>query len=192
MDEIPSRPSLAQTFAKALQISAKKRGYRAFIPVRMILTLAVGIGVSRFVPDTAWRSDNLGAMATLYGGILAFNALLLAVGWNAFSRIYDAISEEEFSEFLKRYNMFDLHIMFISLVHITLASAAIMSFAGLISLLLPIGAEISKWILAIILFLSVYSLTEAMRATTMMNDLVWDKAHATKGSGNVHNLNQKN
>ncbi len=172
------RPSFAASFAKALAISAKKRGMWAYLPGQILITLSLGAAVAWFVPEKFWTDAHWSESATVYGGMLAFNALLLAVGWGAFAKIYEIIGATDFAAFLRRHDMLDLHILFVSTVHAALATASAISFGGLVSLLLPLPLSGDRVIFGLMIGSSVYSLIQAMRATTMMNDLIWDKAHS--------------
>ncbi|NJM51598.1 MAG: hypothetical protein HC843_12620 [Sphingomonadales bacterium] len=99
MGPIEPRPSFASTLAKALSIGAKKRGIFAYIPLRLIGCVISGAIIAGFVPNSFWLNKNLGSSLAVYGGILAFNGLLLAIGWGAFSKIYEIIGTTDFSTF---------------------------------------------------------------------------------------------
>jgi hypothetical protein len=178
---MPPRPSFAATYAKALVVAARKRGWWAYVPTRLLISLGLGAAAAYFVPGGAqgfWADSNWGTSATVIGGVLAFNGILLAVGWSAFAKIYDVIGSPDFSAFLKRHDMLDTHIMFVDAVHFSLAAAALISFAALIGLLLPLPELADRGLFALMVGSCVNSIAEAFSATAMMNDLIWDKAHA--------------
>jgi hypothetical protein len=126
----------------------------------------------------------LATTATIYGGVLAFNALLLAVGWSAFSKIYEVIGNKEFASFLRRHDILDIHIMFVDLVHVALALSAFLSFVGTVALALPLPMMAHRVLFSGMVGMSLYSMTEALRASSMMNDLIWDKAIAEANGQN--------
>jgi hypothetical protein len=125
-----------------------------------------------------WADEKWEVSAAVMGGMLAFNGILLAVGWGAFSKIHDIISEPEFSAFLKRHDILDIHMMFVDGTHFALAASALASFAALIGVLLPLPLLADKALFAISISASLNAVMEAFRATEMMNDLIWDKAHS--------------
>jgi hypothetical protein len=181
------RPSFAASYAKAFAIAAKKRGWRAYLPLRQILSLTLGAAAAYFMPQVFWLDEKWEVSAAVMGGMLAFNGLLLAIGWSAFSKIHDIISEPEFSAFLKRYDILDIHMMFVDGTHFALAAGALASFAALIGVLLPLPLLADQILFAITVGTSVNSVTEAFRASEMMNDLIWDKAHSnSERSGQSH------
>jgi hypothetical protein len=188
---MPKRPSFPETYAKALGIAAKKRGWRAYIRLRPIFAAAIGAAATWFMPVGVagfWADASWGVSATVFGGVLAFNAILLAVGWSAFAKIYDVISAPDFSAFLKRHNILDVHLMFVTGIHFALAAAALISFAALIGLLLPLPLLVDQILFGLTVATSVNGIVEAFRATGLMNDLIWDKVHSDERGGGQPNL----
>lgn len=176
---MPRRPSFPVTFAKGLRVAAEKRGWLAYMPFRQIIAAAVGFGVTWFLPSGAegfWADKPVAA--AVIGGVLVFNGILLGVGWGAFAKIYDIIGSRDFSEFLKRHHILDIHLMFVGGIHFALATAALVSFATLIGLVLPLPLIAEQILFGGTVATSVNAIVEAFRATTLMNDLVWDKAHS--------------
>ena len=192
MDNLPApRPRFIETFGKTLQIATKKRGWRAIIPYRFAGAIAVGAIAAMAIPSIFWANDKWDISTAVYGAILAFNGLLLAIGWGAFSKIYEIIGEGEYAEFLRRHNILDIHIFFVEVVHLALAAAAIASALALIFLMFDLPLWIDRVVFSFLVGLSINSLAEAFRANGMMHDLIWEKAQALKPEGNVHPMNRR-
>jgi hypothetical protein len=176
---MPRRPSFPVTFAKSLKFAAEKRGWRAYAPFRQIIAAAIGLAVSWFIPsgNHGFWADKAVAAAVI-GGVLVFNGILLGVGWGAFAKIFDIIGSTDFSAFLKRYDILDIHLMFVGGIHFALATAALTSFAALVGLVLPLPLIVEQFLFGAMVATSVNAIVEAFRATALMNDLIWDKAHS--------------
>lgn len=175
MRPIKPRPTFAATFAKALSIAAKKRGWRAYLPARLSLCFGVAFIPAYLVPTSFWSDAKWDISTAVYGSVLAFNALLLAIGWGAFSKIYEIIGSRRFGDFLGRHDMLDIHILFVGMVHAALAVSALASLAGLITLTIDFPVAADRIIFGTMIALSINSTAEAMRASDMMHDLLWDK-----------------
>jgi len=173
----PPKPSYASTLAKALAISADRHGMRAYVPTYVLLSIGVGGFTSWFVPQAFWVDSNWGASVAAFVGVLTFNGILLAVGWNAFSRIYEALGSKSFSSFLRKHNLLDLHLMFIETVHYSLTLSAGFSLFALLALLVQLPLWIDQSIFAFVIATTLYSIIQAMRAIGMMNALTWELAH---------------
>jgi hypothetical protein len=175
------RPSFPETYAKVLTAAAKKRGWRAYLPIRQLIAAAIGFVATWYVPAGPagfWVDASWPVAVAVIGGVLVFNGILLGVGWGAFAKIYDVIGSTDFSAFLKRHNILDVHLMFVSGIHFSLAAAALISFATLIGLLLPLPQAVDQFLFGLMIASSVNGIVEAFRATALMSDLIWDKAHA--------------
>lgn len=176
MRPIKPRLPFASTLAKALSIGAQKRGIFAYVPLRLIACVVSGAIIAGLTPNEFWLDKNQGASLAVYGGILAFNGLLLAIGWGAFSKIYEIVGAADFAAFLRRSSLLDIHIFFVDLVHGALIAAATVSFFGLVLLPINLPVLLDAVLFAFIIGLSLNSLLEAMRASAMMHDLLWDKS----------------
>jgi hypothetical protein len=188
---MPRRPSFPETYAKALTAAAKQRGWWAYVPVRQIIAGAIGFVATWYMPAGPtgfWADSSWPVAAAVIGGVLVFNGILLGVGWGAFAKIYDVIGSTDFSAFLKRHNILDVHLMFVGGIHVALAGAALISFAALIGLVLPLPQVADQILFGLMVASSVNGIIEAFRATTLMNDLIWDKAHSDDKTAGQPNL----
>ena len=188
--EMTSRPKTLATYARLFARAVDERGVlRAIWYWRQFLAIALGGTAVYFMPTDSnglWARHDLAVMVMT--GVLTFNGILLAVGWGAFGKIYDLIAEPKFSSFLRRQNILDAHLMFVAVVHFSLASAALISFAALLCILLPVPLWVNQALFGAMIAASVNAIFEAFRATGMMNDLIWDVAHWNEAGQGQPNL----
>lgn len=171
------RPALSKSFANALSYAVEQRGWRAFIPYIFGACIGLGAFGAWSVPGEFWADTKWDVSATVYGGVLAFNAILLAVGGNAFGKIYELITGPRLGPILKKHGLLDEHLAFIDLNQIVLVAAALASLAGLITVLLPAQLWVDRALLAGSFSLSAYSLMRTFDSTRMMHELIWEQAH---------------
>lgn len=171
------RRNFAESFADAIRISAAKRKWRAFIPHVFLSCLGAGFAASWSIDAAFWTQNNWDVSATVFGGLLAFNALLLAVGWSAFSKIYEVISGGRIGKILTGRGLLDEHLFFVDANHAVLVASAFMSGLGLFSILWPLHPIADRTILAIAVGSSIYALIRSLSCTTMMHQLIWEQAH---------------
>src|SRR5262245_3234100 len=131
MADTLERPKFLPSYIKAIGQSAEKRGWKALLPVWVILTGACGAAAAHFIPATFWMGDRLEMAAVVYIGILTLNGLILTLSWNAFSRIYESISAQGFASYLMNKNKMNGYIVFIDYVHIVQLFAILASAVGL-------------------------------------------------------------
>lgn len=171
------RPSFAVSLASALRADAADRGWRAFFPTFGILSGVIGVGAAYFTPIAFWTTAQWDISTAVYGGLLAFNGLLLALGWSAFSRIYEIIANGKVGEVLRKHDLLSEHLAFVDANHATLVASASFSLVGLISVLMTLPLIADQAILGLSVGTIVYALIRAMASTKMMSDLVWEQAH---------------
>lgn len=171
------RPSFAVSLASALRADAEERGWRAFFPTFGILSAVVGGIAAFFTPLEFWADAKWDISTAVYAGLLAFNGLLLALGWSAFSRIYEIIAGGPVGEVLRKHDLLAEHLAFVDGNHATLIASASFSMVGLVSVLMNLPIAADHAILALSVGTTAYALIRAMASTKMMSDLVWEQAH---------------
>lgn len=183
-----ARPSLAQSFAEALKYSAEQRGWLAFIPYVFLLCIGIGAAAAWAVPDGFFGAGEQGISTTVYGGILAFNGFLLAVGATAFSKIYEIMTGPVLGPILRKHGLIDEHLAFVDVNQLTLVTAAMFSLAGLITALLPTLPWVDRLIFSGAVGLSLYALARTISSAKMMHELIWEQAHADDHPSDKPNL----
>lgn len=172
-----ARPKFFTALCKSIGDAYERKGVRAIVPWWLLLGFAIGGSVAWYMPTAFWADDNWGVATTVFTGFLAFDGLLLALGWGAFSKIYEIMSTGWFAAFLRRNGLLNDHLFFVDAVHSILVLSAVSSGVALVTVLLPIPPLADRVIVAAVIGLSLWSLIKALSAMRMMNDLVWELAH---------------
>lgn len=172
------RPKFLSVFFKSAAYAYERRGVRALVPWWLLIGLVAGGSAAWQMPSSFWQKEQWEVSTTLYTGFLAFDGLLLALGWGAFSRIYGILSTGWFAAFLRRNDLLEDHLFFIDFTHGVLVASAISSGCGLVVILLPFHTYVDMAIFALTMGSSFWALVKALSAVKLMNDLVWDAAHS--------------
>lgn len=170
------KASFPKAFADGLSLAAEKRGWKAYIPFGLTGCGLVAAGIVWHLPEGLWSAGNRSDLLAIYGGLLAFNGLLLAIGWSAFSRLYELIGSGPFSKFLKRNGLLNFHILFIEIAQTALVLSSLASGFGLFSVWLPFATLSDRFILGIAIMLTCYAILKALQSTRAMNEILWEAA----------------
>ncbi|MBR1275615.1 hypothetical protein [Bradyrhizobium sp. AUGA SZCCT0283] len=187
------RPRFLPSALSAIQKESEQRGALAIIPFVLIACACVSGAVAGFIPASFWSPEKRELSVAFYAGVLTFNGLTLALGWAAFSRIYDVLLRGEFGKYLMKNGLLNDYILHITYMHIFEVVAVVATANGLVSALLPnIPLLLSRLIFAGCLMWTAYAVKQAVTAVTAMNDLVWQaaffEANSPSASGNVHSI----
>src|SRR6056297_1964834 len=159
------RPSLAVSLALSLQAGAESRGLLAYVPYVFAACLATGFASAEFVPADFWGDARWDVSTAVFAGLLAFNGLLLSLGWFAFSKIYEILANDGLGRMLTANNLLGVHLSFIDLSHLVLIAASVLSVFGLIGVLVGIPIWVDKLVFGSCLGFTLYGLTRAFSAT---------------------------
>jgi hypothetical protein len=171
------RPPLSKSLAAAIHYRVEKRGWPGFLPYVLAVCTGLGAWAAWSIPGSFWNDDQWSVSATVYGGVLAFNAILLAVSGNSFAKIYEIITGPPIGPILRKHGLLEEHLGFADLTQLILVAAAIASLAGLITVLLPADLWVDRALLAGSFSLSAYSLARTLQTARMMHELIWEQAH---------------
>jgi len=171
-----SKPSFPKVFAQGLALAAERRGYHAYLPSRLLLCFGSGALVAWQLPSELWSVEKRTDLIAIFSALLAFNGLLLAIGWGAFSRIYELIGAGPFAAFLKRNDILKYHILFIEIAQVTLVFASVSSGFGVFSAWLSFELWFDKLIMTATIGLTGYAIIKAIEATQAMNEILWEAA----------------
>jgi len=138
--------------------------------------MLVGELSAYYVPAKFWSDDGWGTLATVYSGILTFDGILLAVGWSAYSKVYEIIGSATYASFMRRNDILDIHLVAIDLVLFFLTISAVLAGMGLIVALCPVPIMVDRALFGAMVGFALYSLVQTRRASGMMHDLIWDRA----------------
>ena len=171
------RPTLPVAFATALKIRAESKGLLAYVPFVLGACLAVGFASASYIPLEFWMDSKWDVSTAVFGGLMAFNGLLMSLGWFAFSKIYEILANDSLGKMLTKYGLLGLHLSFIDITHFVLICASLLSVLGLIATLAGLPIVVDRLLFGGSLGLTLYGLSCAFSATRMMNDLIWEQAN---------------
>lgn len=170
------RPRFWQLFFEALAERSRNRSLISAF-VFPLLAGALAAFACYFMPSSYWSDANLQVSVAVYAGMLTFNGLMLALGWNAFSRIYDMLSAPRFSQFLRKNKLLEKYLVTISLIQGLQIFAIIASATALLSILFNLAyLWVDRAILGLMLFASMLALKQGAKSVRIMHDLVWQKS----------------
>ena len=167
------RPTFVESWFDDAKADYQRRGLRSLFPTTLILCAGLSAAAAYFVPNGFFFPSKWDVAATVYTGLLAFNALTLALAWGAIGRIYESIAQPGFSSFLKDGGVLSTYLFYISFVHVVQVIAAFVTLVSLVMLFLPLGPLYDKVSLAATLAATLYALRWAFGAVSIVQDLSW-------------------
>lgn len=121
--------------------------------------------------------DRWDVSTAVYAGVLAFNSLLMSLGWFSFSKIQEILLNESLGRMLTRHDLLGVHLAFIDLTHLILILGCLLSGSGLVTIPIGLPLLVDQCLLAATICFTVYALYRAYSATSMANTLIWEQAH---------------
>lgn len=172
------RPKFLRAFLDEIGKEVDESGWRAIVPYVFVCSVVFSVGVAYLIPDRFWGDDKWDISTAVYAGLLTFNGLVLALGWNAFARIYDVLLRGEFGKYLMKSNLLGSYLLHITYMHAFQIFAALAAAVGLVSVLIDkVPLIVDRAIFAVSLALTIYAIKQAFGAVTAMNDLLWQAAY---------------
>lgn len=172
-----NRPSLAEATAKSVQLDVEARGVVGFVPYWLMLSIIVGAVVAVILPGSFFLDARWDVSTAVYAGILAFNGLLMSLGWFSFSKIQEILLNDDVGKMLTRHDLLGIHLAFIDLTHLILIAACFLSGAGLVAIPMALPLVADQLLLASTIGMTIYALYRAYSATSVANSLIWEQAH---------------
>jgi len=174
---MPKRPKFWSTFFRLLSEKFEKKGAHSLVPFRLIACALLGCSFAYFLPSSFFEKKSWDVTIAFFAGLLAFNSLMLALGWSAFSKIYEMMNTGLLKRFLVNQNMLEEHLFFIEFVHRSLVFSTVLSGIGLGTTLLSLPVIGDRLVVVFASTFSLWALFHAHSAVMLVNDLVWDAAH---------------
>jgi len=191
------RPKFLPSLFRALSQRTKEQGFLGIIPGWFFVCAAIGAAISYYFPANFWSDEKWDVSTTVFGGLLTFNGLMLALSWNAFSRIHEIICSPVFCAYLRSKDMLNDYIVYIGFVHFFQILAITLTGLGLVTVFFDLpGVVWDRVLLAFISTVSIYSVKQGAAAVTVLHDLMWlksifDEHHrATPKDGKVVNMSR--
>jgi len=171
------RPKFLPSYLELLRKETEQSGLVALLPFKLAACVATGYVCSRFVLPGFWGTAKIEVTVAVYGGLLTFTGLLLALGWSAFSRMYETLFRAEFGAYLQEKGLLNSYIVHIGYMHFVQILSILFAGAGLVcSLLAHLPTQIYQWIFALTIGFTIYAIMQAIDAVSAMNDLAWQCA----------------
>lgn len=168
------RPSFIECWFDDTKASGKNRGwFVTLVPWTVGSCAALSAAASYFTPVTFFFPSNWDVSATVLTGLLAFNALTLALAWGAIGRIYESVSQPGFSSYLRAGGVLATYLFYISYIHLTQVTAALVSLVTLVVLFMPVPLLCHQILFGMTLATTLYALRWALGAVTVVQDLSW-------------------
>jgi hypothetical protein len=168
-----SRPSFIESWLDDTKDLYKAKGAWALFPVSLIVFACLAVGAAYFIPSTFFEDQNWDVSVTVYTGLLAFNALTLALAWSAIGRVYESITRTDFSAFLKAGGVLSKYLFYISFIHVAQAVAAFVTLISLVIVFMPVPDVYDRVCLGATLTATLFALRWALGAVTIVQDLSW-------------------
>lgn len=172
------RHSFIESFLRETLDDYKARGWVAFLPSYLLLALGCSIAIVRYVPNDFYMPLNQDISATVYAGILAFNAITLALSWSAIGKIQETITQKEFCSFLRDGGLLNSYGFYVDLIHAVQVFASIATFAAMLVLLIgnAVPDIVHQSLMAATITLTLYAMRWSHGAVQISNDLIWQYA----------------
>jgi len=168
------RPEFFECWLDDIKEDYRNGGLKSVLPWWFTAYLAAGVLVSFFVPIEFWAVENWEVSVAVYGAILTLNGLILALGWSAFSRIYECACAPGFSVYLRDRGLLSHYIFYVGWVHLWQLIAIIVSAAGLLIVLVDLVPLFWEQIFfGLMIGITGYAVHQASGAVTAMQDIVW-------------------
>lgn len=163
---------IAQFFADVAETIKRKGAWHA-VPSFLIVFMVIGGLAAYYISIDFFSEKRWDVSTTVYSGILAFNAITLALSWSAIGRILEIMSNPGFSSFLQSSGMFKVYNFYVSFVHVTQVIASTITLVALICILLPIIPILWKqFMLAIVIGFTLWALRWSLAAVRIVSDLI--------------------
>lgn len=182
MDRTPERrPTFIESWIDDIGDDVKSYGAYKLLP--WILALCIGFGwcASQLVDHAEfWKRPEVSCV--FFTACLTINALLLALSWSSFAKIYEIAGRPEIGRFLKSRGLLSFYIFQVDFIHITQVIAV--TFSGL-ALILSVTPGLAKYPIyfsidtiydaafTMAIASTIYALRYALGAVKIMQDLVW-------------------
>lgn len=137
-----------------------------------------GYGMATSISSDFFFPRRWDVSVAVYSGLLAFNALTMALAWSGIGRVYDTLSAPKFSNFLQHAGVLARYHFVLGFIHTVQSIAALITIAAMGSLLVatfPLWAD--RLALAATVGATLYALWWAYSAAQVARDLSWH--HAT-------------
>jgi hypothetical protein len=173
MNQNHQRPDMVLIFFDELKSDWQNGGLRRLLPWVMILCGCAGFAGGYYVDGDLFSKAQWQSLTALYAGVLTFNAITLALTWSAIGKMYDTLSDPEFSRFLRVSGVLNHYSFYIWVLHLIQILAAMAALAALVFVVLPVTEIYSRIIFGSVIGTTLYAMRWAAGAVHIIQDLSW-------------------
>lgn len=170
------RPTFLKSLLEAWQLSLDARGWPALVPYWILGSFGLGGWLAWSLPNAFWDGTKPEIPIAVMAGVLTFSGLILALSWSSFAKIFEIIGSGEFSAFLRRNNLLSRYLVTVGYVHAAQITAILATGFALFAPVLEIQAWAMKLAFAAAIGATVYAIKQGVAASTIMQDLIWQKS----------------
>ncbi len=169
------RPSFLEAWLGDTREIVSEKGSWAIVPWSFLACAAGGASAAFFMPSVFFQDGLWDVSATFYAGLLAFNALTLALAWNAFGGVFERLSRTDFSAFLKSAGELEKYLFTISYIHaMQVIAAAATLLSGLVIFMPVPWVWVDRIFIGLTVCFTAYALRWAVGSVKVSQDLVWN------------------
>lgn len=106
-----------------------KRGVLSLIPLRMIICGLIGTLASAKLGEKFTNEPSISV--AFYAAVLTLNAILMAVCWGAFAKIFDSITDPKFGQWMRLRKIDSYYEFYIDYIHLAQMIATITAATAL-------------------------------------------------------------
>lgn len=170
-----------------LALDFDRRGWPAFIPLTFLSSALIGTTVAIFAKDALWHE--LQNAIAFYAAGLAVNAILLAVCWAGFARIFESLGDPEFGPWMKQRGFTGLYGFYVDFIQLTqMAAVAAMGCGLLLSMLDQIPNLAQRLALGVAVACSIYAARWTAGCVQVMQDISDHRATFKESMATVASL----
>lgn len=168
--ELPAGPRrFVAYFLQSTIYRFQKRGFYTLLPLRVAGCAALGWYVGSHTNSATLGEADV--ILVVYAAALTFNAILLAICWAAFAKIFDVMSENDFGTYLHRTKMDGHYGIYVEYIHLVQMIALAAVAGSIVLFVVPAPAWLSRWALGVSVGFSLYAAIWASGSVRIMRDL---------------------
>ena len=171
-----ARPTFLKSLLDSWQLTLTHGRSRDLIPYWMIASAGSAGWLVYELPATFWDGTKLDVAISVLSGLLTFNGIILALCWSAFGKIYEIIGAGAFCAHLRKHNILNHYLHFVSWCHAAQVAAICSSAFALFALWLPFQVWVMQCAVGFATATSAYAVIQGISTSSAMQDLIWRKS----------------
>ena len=168
-----SPPTLLESWKSDIKTSWENHWYH-LLPWKLFLCFGCGWLLASNIQSSFFYPRNWDVSVAIYSGLLAFNALTMALAWSGIGRVYDTMSAPKFSSFLQHTGVLSKYLFTLGFIHTVQSLASLITIFSLGLLLIGrVDILLDRIALASTVGATLYALWWAYSSARVARDLSW-------------------